>query len=87
MTISKMTKLKKFELEVNCKIQVEDVPEAVKKILLDNNTFIEQFNEDFGYVIFRNDVTKQEVIFTRQNSGEAYKYIEPSEFCNDPDRI
>lgn len=87
MMISKMTKLEKFELEVNCKIQVEDVPEAVKKVLLDNATFIEQFNEDFGYVIFRNDVTKQEVIFTRQNSGEAYKYVEPSEFCNDPDRI
>lgn len=87
MIISKMTKLEKFELEVNCKIQVEDVPEAVKKVLIDNATFIEQFNEDFGYVIFRNDVTKQEVIFTRQNSGEAYKYVEPSEFCNDPDRI
>lgn len=87
MMISKMTKLEKFELEVNCKIQVEDVPEAVKNVLLDNATFIEQFNEDFGYVIFRNDVTKQEVIFTRQNSGEAYKYVEPSEFCNDPDRI
>lgn len=85
--VEKLTKLEKFNIEVHATIAVEDVPSEVKELLNDDATFIEQFNEDFGYIIFRNDVSKKEAIFTRKNSDEAYKYVAPSEFCRDADRI
>lgn len=87
MKVEKLTKLEKFNIEVHATIAVEDVPSEVKELLNDEATFIEQFNENFGYIIFRNDVSKKEVIFTRKNSNEAYKYVAPSEFCKDADRI
>lgn len=58
----------------------------VKKLIEDQESYIESYNRDEGYIIIRNDTMNKFVNLTSKD-GYHFYYIEPSEFCRDTDRI